>query len=102
MKSAFDNLMAQFSLISFLIPAITAVVLGVVLTERNRSHVIDALAEEAVGDFSGRILKVITPADLEATVTGERYDRFDDFVKRSIVSASTARVKLWAEDGTVV
>ncbi len=35
-------------------------------------------------------------------MTGERYDRFDDFVEQSIVSESTARVKLWAKDGTVI
>lgn len=101
-KSILDNLLVQFSITSFLILAVTAVAFGVVLTEKYRSHAIDVLAGEAVGDFSGQILRVITPADLEAPMTGERYDRFDDFVQRSIVSASTAWVKLWAKDGTVV
>ena len=35
-------------------------------------------------------------------MTGERYDRFDDFVQQYIVSASTARIKLWAKDGTLI
>ena len=44
--------------------------------------------EEAVGDVS---LSVSTTAALDFHMTGEQYDRFDDFVQRSIVSASTVR-----------
>ena len=74
MKSVLDNLLIQFSVASFVILAVIAVALGVVLTDKIQSQAVNALAEEAVGDFSGRILRVITPADLEAPMTGERID----------------------------
>ena len=34
--------------------------------------------------------------------TGARYDLFHKFVQRSIVSDRTARIKLWAKNGTVI
>src|SRR6266849_8546400 len=61
-----------------------------------------ALVAEAVGHASGRVLTAITPSDLEVPMTGARYQRFNEFVQRSIVSERTARVKLWATDGTVI
>ena len=35
-------------------------------------------------------------------MTGERYDRFHEFVQQSIVSQRTVRVKIWSRDGTVI
>lgn len=97
-----ENLLVQFSVISFVVMAVIAVVLGIVLSNKIRSDAVDALVNEAVGASRGRLLSVITPADLEVPMTGERYDRFHKFVQQSIVSERTARVKIWAKDGTVI
>ena len=35
-------------------------------------------------------------------MTGARYDKFHEFVHRSIVSDRTARIKLWAKNGTII
>jgi signal transduction histidine kinase len=85
-----------------MVMAIIAVVLAIVLSNKIRSDAMDALVEEAVGSARGRLLRAITPADLEVPMHGERYDRFHAFVQESIVSERTARVKLWAKDGTVI
>jgi signal transduction histidine kinase len=97
-----DNLLVQFSVVSFVVTAVIAVVLAIVLSNKIRSDAIDDLVNEAVGASQGRFLSAITPADLEVPMTGERYDRFHQFVKRSIVSERTARIKVWAKDGTVI
>ncbi|HLF04875.1 MAG TPA: ATP-binding protein [Dehalococcoidia bacterium] len=97
-----ENLLLQFSVVSFIVLATFAVSLATILTNKIRSDAINNLAEEAIGASSGRLLNAITPADLELPMTGERYDRFHQFVRQNIASDRTARVKLWATDGTVI
>jgi len=72
------------------------------LSNMIRSNAIDDLIDEAVGATTMQILKIITPEDLQTPMVGERYDSFHNFVQTSIVSDRTARIKLWAPDGTVI
>src|SRR2546427_3296480 len=102
MRRLRENLLFQFSAVSFVVMALVAVVLAMALADKIRSDALDALVAEAVGHASGRVLTAITPSDLEVPMTGARYQRFHEFVQQSIVSARTARVKLWATDGTVI
>lgn len=102
MHSLKDNLLIRFSVVSLVIMAFIAVTLSVLLSQKIRSDTLNALTAEAVGDASGRVLGVITPADLDVPMSGERYDRFHKFVKQSVVSERIARVKLWAKDATVI
>lgn len=102
MKLFKDNLFFQFSVISFTVMVVIAVVLITSLSNSIRSQAIDSLSAEAKADVQSRILQEITPADLKNPMIGERYDRFHKFVQESIVSGETARVKLWARDGTVI
>ena len=82
-------------MLSLVVLAAKAVILSVVLSNKIESDAVDDLVEEAVNGSSGRLLSVITPADLEVPMTGERYDSFHEFVQQSIVSERTARVKVW-------
>ncbi|MEE9569873.1 MAG: hypothetical protein V3W37_10835, partial [Candidatus Binatia bacterium] len=101
-RSFKENLLVQFSVVGFLIMVIIAVVLATALSNKVRSDAVGAMVDEAVGVASGRLLMAITPADLEVPMTGARYDKFHKFVQEYIVSERTARVKLWAKDGTVI
>ena len=102
MRLVRENLVVQFSVLSFVVLAAIAVILSVVLSNKIESDAVDDLIDEAIGASSGRLLSVITPADLEVPMTGERYDKFHEFVQQSIVSERTARVKIWAKDGTII
>ncbi len=97
-----ENLLVQFSAVSLIAMVIIAVIFVVFLSNIIQSHAVNALTHEAIADSSGRLLTAITPADLEIPMTGERYNSFHKFVQESIVSERTARVKLWAKDGTVI
>ncbi|MFQ5657501.1 MAG: GAF domain-containing protein [Candidatus Methylomirabilales bacterium] len=97
-----DNLLLQFSVVSFVVMVGIAVVLAIVLSNKIQSDALNALASEAIGSAGGRVLTAITPADLEVPMTGTRYDTFDRFVRRSVVSERTARVKVYAKDGTII
>lgn len=94
--------MVQFSLVSFIITALIAAVLSVILSHKIRAQAVDALLNETVGNVHGRLLRAITPADLENPMSGDRLKQFDAFVQASIISDRTARVKLWAKDGTLI
>src|SRR5207249_2061229 len=102
MRRLRENLLFRFSAVSFVVMALVAVVMAIALADKIRSDAVDALVAEAVGHASGRVLTAITPSDLEVPMTGARYQRFHEFVQRSLVSDRTARVKLWAADGTVI
>ena len=102
MRHLRDNLLVQFSVASFAIMAVIALVLAIVLSNKIQADAVQDLVDEAVGTSSPRLLSVITPADLEEPMVGARYDEFHQFVQTSIVSERTARIKLWAADGTVI
>lgn len=102
MGSLRHNLLIQFAVVGFAVIVVIGAALALVLAEAIRSNAVDDLVEEAVGASSGRLAGVLTPADFETPMTDARYERFREFVQRSIVSARTARVKLWAPDGTVI
>ncbi len=102
MKILKENLLVQFSVICFVTMAIIAVGLTVVLSGSIRSAAVDSLAKEAIATASGRLLQVLTPADLKVPMTGQEYNLFHAFVQYSIVSERTARIKIWAKDGTII
>jgi len=105
MRLVRENLVVQFSVLSFVVLAAIAVILSVVMSNKIESDAVDDLIDEAIGASSDRLLRVITPADLEVPMTGERYDSFHEFVQRSIVSERTARVKVVQvrpEEATVI
>ena len=102
MKLLYENLLVRFSLVSFVVIAAIATVLIIGISAKVRQDAIDDAVDEAVGSTSSQILRTITAADLEAPMTGERYDKFHEFVQTSLVSDRTARIKLWATDGTVI
>ena len=83
MKLLRENLVVQFSIASFLVMGTVAIVLAVVLSNKIRSDAVDDLVAEAVGASSGRLLRTLKPEDLLTPMTGERYDRFHNFVQES-------------------
>ena len=97
-----DNLLVQFAGVSFLMLADIAIVLGIVLFSKIRSHTVDDLVDQAVQTSSGRLLDAISPSDFEAAMSGDRYDRFSEFVQRYVLSDRTVSVKLWSKEGTII
>ena len=76
MKRRSENLLVQFSVISFVVLATIAMILAVALSRKIRSDALDDLVDQAVGASSERLLSAIEPGDLRVPMTGERYDKF--------------------------
>ena len=102
MRRLSRNLLVQFLLGGFVIWTVVAVILAQVLSSRVRQNAVNDLVDQAIGTSAGHLLDALEPADFDRPMTGERYDRFSDFVEQSIVSERTARVKLFSRDGTVI
>lgn len=102
MRRLRQNLVVQFSAISFVVGAVVAVACILVISSRIRAAAIDDLVQRTESDVSTYFLKEMTPADLEEPMTEERYDRLHELVQHSILGGRIARVKVWAMDGTVI
>ena len=102
MRPLMEHLVVRFAVVSFVVMASMGLVISGVLSNKLRSWAISDLVDEAVGASESRLLTALTPEDLDVPMTGARYGRFDEFVQRSIVSDRTARVKIWAKDGTII
>ena len=97
-----DNLLVQFAAVSFVMLAGIALVLAFALSGKIRSRAVDDLVEEPIRTSSGRLLEAISSSDFDAPMSGDRYDRFGEFVQRYVLSDRTPRVKLWSRDGTII
>jgi signal transduction histidine kinase len=76
--------------------------LSLVLSNKIRYLQTHTLVEEAMELTSRRVLNILNPEDLNTPMTGERYHWFDRLVDDFVVSADTARVKVWNAEGTVI
>lgn len=102
MRRLKENLFLQFLLISFVVMMGIGLAVAILLANAIQSRVITTLVDEATVVASGRLLRTITPSDLEVPMTGERYRQFHDFVQESIISEQIAQVKLWSKDTTLI
>ena len=80
MVRATGNLLAQFSVVSFTIISLIAVVLALLLSHKIRTDALESLVNETVGDAKAHLLNAITPADLTVPMDSARYDQFQRFI----------------------
>jgi len=90
-----------FSLISLIVIVGAAFLYSYLTSLPLKRNVIDKAIEEA-SNTSLRLVRHVTPDDLVKPMAGQRLRDFDSFVKENIVSAYTARIKLWNKDSTVI
>ncbi len=96
------SLLWRFALVSFLVVAAIGVGLASVLGSAIHEEALEDAAADARDTLQARLLRQLSVADLEGPMTGERYAEFEAFVKESVLSARTARVKIWNREGTVI
>lgn len=92
----------QFALVSGVVMALIGVGLAWLLGRAIEFYFIEALMGEARDTVSSRIIRYLSPQDLERPMTSERYEHFDRWIEESIVSDRTARIKIWNQEGMVV
>lgn len=97
-----ENLLLQFSIVSFVLIALV-----VSLAVWGRKASVEAIVlEEASTDVievaTRHISHQLAPGDFLGPMVGERYDAFNDYVQRYVVSDRIASVKLWNPAGQLI
>jgi hypothetical protein len=102
MKALRENLLLQFSLLALVATAIIAAVATWSLSQSLTESIIAEASAEAVDTLSNRVMSQLGPGDFLTPMGDDRYAEFDRFVQESVVSARTARIKIWNREGTVI
>ena len=98
-----STLLQRFAAASFLVILILGFVLAVILGQTVQSVALNEARQSAYDDLHARLLHQVSPADLtQSRMTGKRYRAFDSFIRGSILSDRTIRVKVWNSQGLVI
>jgi PAS domain S-box-containing protein len=97
-----NNLFIQFMILSLVVLTSVGVAIDLILSDVVQSNAIEGVIDETIATNSHRIMSILTPADLETPMVGERYAQFQEYVQNYIVSDRTARVKIWDKNNTVI
>ena len=89
-----------------ILATLVVIAVGYFLVTVLTQQIVDAnlrIAEaEARDTVVRRVLLALSPEDMDAPLQGERLAEFDQFVQTSVISARTARIKIWDPDGRVI
>ncbi len=92
----------RFALGALFLVGVLGYVLVSFLSRSIEQSNLDGAAAEARDTVAYRLLVELTPEDMQAPFEGDRLAEFDRFVKDSVVSSRTARVKVWDRAGQVL
>jgi diguanylate cyclase (GGDEF)-like protein len=97
------TLSRRFAVSSFLVFLLFGVVLAFTLGQAVQNIALNEARLTAYDDLHAQLLQRIHTQDLTAgRMSGARYQTFDAFIKSSILSDRTIRVKVWNQRGTVI
>jgi diguanylate cyclase (GGDEF)-like protein/PAS domain S-box-containing protein len=96
------TLLRRFGVVSFVVFLVLGATLAVILGRSVQDIALAEAQQNAYDTLHARLLHHVTPRDLTAQMTGARYRAFDTFVKSSILSDRTLRVKVWDPHGKVI
>jgi hypothetical protein len=91
-----------FGFITLMLTLITGFVVGGYLGKDVRQGAIDDVVTEVTEVTSTEATGHLQGQDLSAPLEGDALERFDRFVKESVLSSRTVRVTLWNSEGTIV
>ncbi|MBI4181165.1 MAG: hypothetical protein HY528_04465 [Chloroflexi bacterium] len=102
MKTLRENLLLQFSVVTFVILGIMIFFTARVMKESAANLVLEEATAESVSIVSHLLPGQLTPEDFQKPMSGDRYDVFNNFMQQYIVSNRVARIKLWSTGGQVI
>lgn len=102
MKALRENMLLQFSVITFVILSIMIFFTAWWMMATMKDMILEEASSQAVDTVSRHISNQLVPDDFQQPMLGERYDAFNDYMQRYIVSDRIARIKLWGPQGQVI
>lgn len=96
------SLTVRFAILVALTTAAIGFVLAWLLNGAVTRDALQNAQAEARDAVAQQIVRQITPEDLQTPMSGARLTQFDSFVRNSIISDRTARIKIWSPEGRVI
>ncbi len=97
------TLSRRFALTSLVVFILLGVVLAFILGQSVQGIALSDARQTAYDDLHAQLLRRISPQDLiNGRMTASRYRAFGAFIKGSIISDRTVRVKVWGRQGRVI
>ena len=96
------TLLQRFAVTSFLVFVALGVALGYLLNGFIVGTALDSARNTAYDTIHGRLVGWLHTTDLSRPMTGHRYSQFQQFVRQSVLSSRTVRVKVWNREGLVI
>jgi diguanylate cyclase (GGDEF)-like protein/PAS domain S-box-containing protein len=96
------TLLQRFAVTSFAVFLVLGLVLAFILGQNVQAIAVNEARQTAYDNLHAQLLQHIDPRDLTGQMTGQHLRKFDAFIRSSILSDRTIRVKVWNSHGTVI
>jgi putative nucleotidyltransferase with HDIG domain len=96
------SLLARFTVASFIITLLIAIGLVWQLEYALERDAFDAVAENTSHQAANVLGRNLTAADLDAPLSGARYDEVHALIHSTLLSVDIVRIKIWNRDGLLV
>jgi diguanylate cyclase (GGDEF)-like protein/PAS domain S-box-containing protein len=96
------SLLQRFAITSFAVFLVLGLVLAIILGQNVQTIALNEARQTAYDNLHTQLLQHIGPRDLTGQMTGQHLRTFDAFIRSSILSDRTIRVKVWNSHGTVI
>jgi HD-GYP domain-containing protein (c-di-GMP phosphodiesterase class II) len=96
------SLLAKFSLVSLALVTALGVLLAWGIQRQLEQNALSQEAESAVDRAVSVIEPNITSADLDGSISPERYAQIDTLIRQSLLSKHLVRVKIWDPTGLIL
>ena len=96
------SLLARFTLVSLFVTLLVAAGLAWRLELAIERDALSAVAENTADQATNILNKNLTAADLQAALSGERYEQIDTLIHDTLLSADIVRIKIWNRQGLLV
>lgn len=98
----YSSILCRFAVVAFLVFLGIGVSLGWALGHILGRFSLDSMTKDVVKTLSPRVSKHLMVSDLAGPLSGQELDYFDNFVRESVLTDDTVRIKLWNTRGQIV
>lgn len=96
------NLLAKFTIISFLITAAIAIGLGWGIQQQMEQNALSQAADNTADHVSTILNKKLHQADFNGALDPARYEQIDSLIRQYVLDKHVVRVKIWSREGLLI
>ncbi len=96
------NLLAKFTIISFLITAAIAIGLGWGIQQQMEQNALLQATDNTADHVSTILNQKLHQADFNGTLDPARYEQIDSMIRQNVLNKHVVRVKIWSREGLLI